>query len=113
MAKITLHQGDKSFTIITHELSRFYLPCLGQDGQLYCLFNSITDLLGVIRDDADFLDEKQGLCVKSQYKVQYHKEPQNSQIISHWDKAIFDNVNSLEEYIRVWRDKNNKEWTNE
>jgi hypothetical protein len=109
MAKIVLKQGNKSFTIITHEQSKFYLPCLGEDGQLYWLFN----LSGVIRDDMDFLDEKQGLCVQSQYKMQHHKEPLNSQIVSHWDKAIFDNVNSLEEYIRVWKKKNNKEWINE
>lgn len=113
MAKITLHQGDKSFTIITHEHSRFWLPCLGEDGQLYCLFDRIADGLGIIRDDMDFLDKEQRLCIHLQYKVMHHEEPKESQQIPNWDKEIFDRVEGLCEYIEEWKKKCNKEWTNE
>lgn len=110
MAKITLHENSKSFTVITFNCSKFHLPCLGEDGCLYCLFSRIVDGLGVIRDDMDFLDEKQKLCVKLQDKVIHRNMDIEYIPIPNWDKAIFDKVDSFEEYIQVWEDKNNKRW---
>lgn len=110
MAKIVLQQDGKSFTIITHELNRFWLPCLGEDGELYCLFNRIADGLGIIRDDMDFLDREKKLCIKTQYEVIHHKKPEGIESITNWDKEIFDRVEGLEEYIEEWKKKHNQEW---
>lgn len=110
MAKIVLKQEGKTFTIITHERSMFWLPCLGEDGELYCLFDRIADGLGIIRDDMDFLDKEQGLCIKNQYEVLHHKEQEESQTIPNWDKEIFDRVQGLNEYIEEWEKKHNQEW---
>ena len=110
MAKIVLKQDGKSFTIITHEYSKWHLPCLGEDGELYCLFNRIADWLGIIRDDMDFLDKEQKLCIKTQYEVMHNEKPKESQTIPNWDKEIFDRVEGLEEYIEEWKKKHNKEW---
>lgn len=110
MAKIVLQQEGKSFTIITHEYSKWYLPCLGEDGAFYCLFDRIADGLGIIRDDMDWIDVQQKLCIKLQYKVQHHEEPKESQTVPNWDKEIFDRVEGLEEYIEEWKKKHNQEW---
>ena len=110
MAKIVLKQDGKSFTIITHERSKFLLPCLGEDGQFYCLFDRIADGLGIIRDDMDFLDKEQRLCIKTQYEVLHHEKPEESQTIPNWDKEIFDRVEGLEEYIEEWKKKYNQGW---
>lgn len=110
MAKIVLRQDGKSFTIITNKLSRFWLPCLGEDGQLYCLFDNIYTWGDTPRNDMDFLDEEQHLCIKSLYEVQYHEEPKESQQITNWDKEIFDRVEEMHEYIEEWKKKHNQEW---
>ena len=110
MAKIVLQQDGKSFTIITHEIISFGMPCLGEDGAFYCLFYRITDGLGIIRDDMDWLDVQQNLCVKLQYTVLHHEEPEESQTVPNWDKEIFDRVEGLEEYIEEWKKKHSREW---
>ena len=70
----------------------------------------VADWLGIIRDDMDWLDVQQKLCVKLQYKVLHHKEPEESQTIPNWDKEIFDRVEGLNEYIEEWKKKYNQEW---
>lgn len=110
MAKIVLQQDGKSFTIITHEYSKWHLPCLGEDGELYCLFNRIADGLGIIRDDMDFLDKEQKLCIKTQYEVMHHTKPEGVEPIPNWDKEIFDIVEGFGEYVEEWKKKHNQEW---
>ena len=110
MAKIVLQQDGKSFTIITHEYSKWHLPCLGEDGELYCLFQARPNEFGDFRTDMDFLDKEQKLCIKTQYEVMHHKEPEGIKPILNWVKEIFDRVEGFEEYIEEWKKKHNQEW---
>ena len=110
MAKIVLQQDGKSFTIITHEQSKFWLPCLGEDGQVYCLFEARPNEFWNFRTDMDILDKEQNLCIKTRYEVQHHKAPEEDLTIPNWDKEIFDRVEGLEEYIEEWKKKYNQEW---
>lgn len=110
MAKIVLKHGDKTFTIITHETSMFWLPCLGEDGQLYCISDRIYSWDNTPRNDMDFLDEKQRLCIKNQDKVMFHTENVEYNLIPNWDKEIFNKVNGMKEYIKEWEAKHKKKW---